>query len=150
MEELIYLAIVVGWFLLNAYKKSQEAKRKRQAESGPETFDEGQREPAVDMEQMLRELMGVPKEPQPEPEPVFVPQPVRKTPRSTARQVAAAQRTPRAVRPTAENAARAASDARNERRAVRAQEAETVAETVQGFDLRQAVIHSAILQRPYS
>jgi len=150
MEELIYLAIVVGWFLLNAYKKSQEGKRKRQAESGSETFDDAKREPAVDMEQVLRELMGIPSDPEPEPEPVRVPEPVKESPRPKMRPTALSQPAQRIARPTAENAAKAASDARSARRAARAQQAETVAETIAGFDLRQAVIYNAVLQRPYS
>lgn len=150
MEELIYLAVVVGWFLLNAYKKSQEAKRKRESDSGQETLDEQRQEPAVDMEEMLRELIGVPKEPESAPETVRVPEPVKIPSPSRSRSMSVPQPTPRPVRPVAENAAKAASDARNERRAARAQQVETVGESVVDFDLRQAVIHAAVLQRPYS
>jgi len=150
MEELIYLAVVVGWFLLNAYKKSQEAKRKREAESGQETFDDRQQEPAVDMEEMLRELMGVPKEPESVPEPVRAPEPVKMPSPMRPSLMSVVQPTPKTVRPSAANAAKAASDARNERRAARAQQVETVGESGVDFDLRQAVIHAAVLQRPYS
>jgi hypothetical protein len=150
MEELIYLAVVVGWFLLNAFKKSQEAKRKRQAESGQETFDDRQQEPVTDMEEMLRELMGVPKDQESAPEPVRVPEPVKVPSPSRPRSMSVPQPTPRTVRPVAENAAKAASDARNARRAARAQQVETVGESGVEFDLRQAIIYSSVLQRPYS
>lgn len=152
MEELIYLAVVVGWFLLNAYKKSQEAKRKREAGSGQETFDDQRQEPAVDMEEMLRELIGVPKEPEvePVPEPVRAPEPLKMPSPSRPSLMSVVQPTQKTVRPSAAIAAQAASDARNERRAARAQQVETVGESVVDFDLRQAVIHAAVLQRPYS
>lgn len=141
MEELIYLAVVVGWFLLNAYKKSQ-AKKQQEAERPQRRNAEEEYAPdeASTVEDLLRQLMGEETRP-PEPVKVAPAPPPRDEPKPFLTYDA-----PKAERPASLKQERAAKKAQNSSAGSRT----TFAEPQESFDLREAIIHQAILQRPYA
>lgn len=144
MEELIYLAIVVGWFLLNAYRKSQAKKQEEaQRPHRRQQQEEYAPEEATTVEDLLREFMGGEKAPEPVPvAPVPTPAPMRAEtvqPRPAARTSKLTVRTPSRRETGAPRTPRGT-----------AAPPETPVMQDERFDLRKAVIHNAILQRPYA
>jgi len=144
MEELIYLAVVIGWFLLNAFKKSQ-AKKQQQAEGrqrNSETFDETVPKEQNTMEELLRQLMG-----EEAPAPVAVPKPA--APKPEPQVAASVSPQPRTSKLTPRTSKRR--DRTTDRTSPVSEERTTTTSlTDGGFNLREAIIYDAILQRPYA
>lgn len=143
MEEFIYLIIVAGWFLFNAYRKSQAAKAQREAEQRPaypmeEDERELQEQPSSFEEMILEQFGG--KRNDVRNEPLERPVEVKKAPS-----------------PFLNFDAPKAGDARRARKVAAAKvQKDSVFEPhasdylQDGFDLRRAVIYDAVLQRPYA
>jgi hypothetical protein len=143
MEEFIYLIIVAGWVLYNAYKKSQVAKAKREAEQ-PSVYpmDEEEREVLEEpssFEKMILEQLGGKR--------IDV-----RNDRAERPQVVK-----HAPSPFLNFDAPKTGEARRARKVEAAKrEQELVVEPIgsdyleDGFDLRRAVIYDAVLQRPYA
>ncbi|MCF8256865.1 MAG: hypothetical protein K9J06_04900 [Flavobacteriales bacterium] len=150
MEEIIYLAVVVGWFLLNAYKKSQ-AKKQQEQQQAPQHRRQQPQERAPEqpstMEELMRQLMG---------EEQRVPVPVVPTPTPAPRPVHI--RVPISVSHTPPvRTSRLTPRTRSRSQTVRTKEPRGTVEQVavkvhadERFDLRNAIAYSAILQRPYA
>jgi len=153
MEELIYLAVVVGWFLLNAYKKSQ-AKKQQEQQRTPQHERRQQEEYAPEepstVEDLLRQLMGEePRTPEPlhVPAPVAAPRPVREAqPMRAAYQMPAPVRTSRLTPRTPVRR----ENARTKQQAAPEETWDVNPLADARFDLRNAIVYSAILQRPYA
>jgi hypothetical protein len=148
MEELIYLAVAVGWMIFNAFKKSQAQKPKeipgqqrRQAPQEPEA------EAPMTIDDMMRQLMG--EEPRekvrplaqaPKAVPVAAPVHVHKPLQPV---------TPRVSRLTPRTSTRRDPAVKRElNEPMRPIEVEVLADD--RFDLRNAIRYNAILQRPYA
>lgn len=129
---IIYVLAVVGWFIWNMYSKSKKAKQPERSRSDVPGREE-QPSSSNTFEELLMEQFGLEKEEEPEPEqPETVSEPVRKL-------------EPEPV----------FANARSDRRKRSIQTIELEEENLMdelmpdGFDLRQAVVMQAILDRPY-
>lgn len=155
MEEIIYLAVVVGWFLLNAYKKSQ-AKKQQEQQRAPQHERRQQEEYAPEapstMEDLLRQLMGE-EERTPEPVPVSTPRPflAPQTPREplTRKPIHQAATPVRTSRLTPRTPVRR-ENSRTKQSSASMETEDVNPHTDPRFDLRNAIVYSAILQRPYA
>ncbi len=148
MEELIYLAVAVGWMIFNAYKKSQAQKPKEATKpQRSKTREEIETDVPMTIDDMMRQLMGEePREkersaPQaPKTVPVAVPVHVHRPLQPVA---------PRASRLTPRTSKRRDPSAKREvNEPLRPMEVEVLAD--ERFDLRNAILYNAILQRPYA
>lgn len=147
MEEFIYVAVAIGWMLFNAYRKSQANKETEQR--GPKRAPK--QEPAsprpTSLEEMMKELMGETVEQQaPAPIPVPASRPVAQKAHVHVPPSPPAPRISR-LRPRPET--RRSVNEPRESDETHQHPANEVHSSFQ-FDLRNAVISNAILQRPYA
>lgn len=148
MEELIYLAVAVGWMIFNAFKKSQAQKPKeipgQQRRPAPEAMET---DAPMTIDDMMRQLMGEePREKQrpapsaPKAEPIQAPVHVHRPLQPVA---------PRVSRLTPRTSTRRDPSVKREiNEPMRPIEVEVLAD--ERFDLRNAIRYNAILQRPYA
>ena len=151
IENIVYVVIAIGWFLWNAYRKVQAGKEES-IPARPRNIQPPEAEPQSDPFKSLEDMIMEQLEGKKEPEPDFVKPERHEHQDKFLRQDLTHSHLPDDYQMSKDESKSHRVERQVKKLEVEEVEQESLMDIVMpnGFDLRQAVIMNAVLERPYS